>query len=70
MKRMRVELALDKDTAQRQVRVLMKLGYNVTEPESAEIVWVSDASKANTLPLVTYADPGDRQVWIVIGKQN
>lgn len=69
MKRMRIELARTKADATLKADVMTDLGFNVGPPESCEIVWVSDASNPDSLPLVTYADPSDNEVWVVIGRR-
>jgi hypothetical protein len=66
MKRMRIELTKSKATADSQANLLRGLGFAVDAPQSCEIVWVNDPQLPN--PLVTYADPSDKEVWIVIGR--
>ena len=69
MKRMRIELARGKPAAILIAEVMTGLGYSVSPPEPSEIIWVSDASKPDDLPLVTYTDPSDKEVWVVIGRR-
>lgn len=69
MKRMRIELARERGAAEHQAAVLGNLGFAVDPPQSAEIVWVTDAANPQGLPLVTYTDPADQQVWVVIGRK-
>lgn len=64
--KMRIELTRSRNAAQTQAGVLLALGFKVTDPEACEVVWVNDPEDG---PLVTYADPSDKEAWVVIGRK-
>lgn len=66
MRKMRVELAKSRDDAARQAQVLSQLGFRVDFEDSFEVVWVNEANDGT---LVTYSDPGDKEVWVVVGRK-
>ena len=69
MAKIRIELAREASTAAAQMNVLKGLGYSVDGPHTCEIVWVSDASDPNAVPLVTYTDTSDKEVFVVVGRK-
>lgn len=66
MKKMRIELTKSRQAASTQSQVLAQLGYAVGDIESCEVIWVNDPVEG---ALVTYADPADNEVWVVVGRK-
>lgn len=64
--KMRIELTKSKQSAQKQSSILNGLGFKVDQAEQCEVVWVNDPDVG---ALVTYADPGDKEAWVVIARK-
>lgn len=67
--KVRIELAKEKPQAESAAKLLHGLGYKVDGPSACEIVWISNASDRAAFPLVTYSDPSDQEVFIVVGRK-
>lgn len=69
MRRMRIELTRDRSMADQKAAELKLSGFRVEGPEAADLIWVTDVSDSSGLPAITYADPADKEVWVILGRK-
>lgn len=66
--KMRIELCKSAAEADHQRQILAASGFNVTMgPKAKSIVWVTLSTDPNNP--ITFADPSDNEIWVVIGEK-
>lgn len=65
MTRMRIEITHNKGDADKRLEQLRASGFEATDAEPCEIAWVTDDNEDT----VAYADPSDKEVWVIIGRK-
>ena len=66
--RMRIELCKNQQEADHQRQYLAAQGFNITmAPKAKGIIWVTLSTDEENP--ITFADPDDNEVWVVIGEK-